>query len=356
MDTIGSENSLYMMKFGAHIPLTGKPFIHDPRRFPKLEDWQLAAALEIIHKFVKEGKVLGPFPGSTRLCPITGHPLIFYPSFVVPKTKLGSYRWVMNASFNRGGPCVNDLISDYTTSLIDFKTSLYPCLRTQFMSRIDLRRAFKQLFRSISQMYLLAIAVDDFVFIDATMSMGLRNTAKLFEEEFMKAFVRGLIHHHPDLFTDEIGPLVDNYLDDIWFLADSTERNTLQLLVAEFWACWLGIQLNREKRALPSPFSRHLGFQIHLKHKMVKVTLKHRRKIAVFFDNFLTAARKGQRISVRGVQRMLGVQIWISTVFRVARQFLTSICDILRQSNGQPYFYPKKQPTLVKRAVRDLTF
>ena len=225
----------------------------------------------------------------------------------------------MNASFNRDGPCVNDLISDYTTSLIDFKTSLYPGVRTQFMSRIDLKQAFKQLFRNISQMYLLATVVDEFVFIDATMSMGLRNTAKLFEEEFMKAFVRGLVHHHPELFTDEFGPLIGNYLDDIWFLADSAEKNALQLLVAEFWACWLGIQLNRNKRELPSPNARHLGFLVDLKRKMVSVTLKHRRKIAVYFNNFLTAVRKGQRLSVRGIQRMLGVQIWISTVFRVVR-------------------------------------
>ena len=104
------------------------------------------------------------------------------------------------------------------------------------MSRIDLRRAFKQLFRSISQLYLLATKIDDYVFIDATMSMELRNTCKLFEEDFMKAFVKGLVHHHPSLFTDSLGPLVDNYLDDIWFLADSVERNTLQLLIVEYWA------------------------------------------------------------------------------------------------------------------------
>ena len=76
------------------------------------------------------------------------------------------------------------------------------------MSRIDLRRAFKQLFRVISQLNLLATKIGDSVFIDATMSMGLRNTCKLFEEDFM-------IHHHPGLFTDDLGPLVDNYLDDI---------------------------------------------------------------------------------------------------------------------------------------------
>ena len=102
------------------------------------------------------------------------------------------------------------------------------------MSRIDLWCAFKQPFRTISQLSLLATVVSDMVFIDATMSMGLRNTCKLFEEDFMKAFVKGLLHHHPELFSDDLGPLVDNYLDDIWFVADSREKNLLQLQVAEY--------------------------------------------------------------------------------------------------------------------------
>ena len=183
-----------------------------------------------------EKKVLGPFPGNTRFCPISGKPLCFYPSFVVPKSTPGCYRWVLNASYNKGGASINDRISEYSTRLVTLKESLRPCLRTRFMSRIDLKRAFKQLFRTISQLHLLATKIGDQVFIDATMSMGLRNTCKLFEEDFMRAFVRGLVHHHQNLFTDKFGYLVDNYLDDIWFLADSSEKNMLQMLVAEYWA------------------------------------------------------------------------------------------------------------------------
>ena len=252
----------------------------------------MAAALEVVFKFVKEGKVLGPFRGDTRFCPVTGHPLVFYPSFVVPKSTLGSYRWVLNASFNRDGPSINERITEFTTTLVGVKSSLYPCLRTRFMSRIDLRRAFKQLFREISQLHLLATVLGEFVFIDATMSMGLRNTCKLFEEDFMKAFIKGLLHHHPKLFSDQFGPLTDNYLDDIWFVADSEEKNRLQLLVAEFWANWLGIQLNNDKRELPASATRHLGFFIDLQRKAVMITQKHKRKITVFFDNFLVAASK----------------------------------------------------------------
>ena len=92
MDVKDSASSIYMMRFGAHIPLTGVPFPHHPTRFPMMKEWQKAAALEVIYRFVQEGKVLGPFPGTTRICPLTGHPLSFYPSFVVPKSKPGTYR------------------------------------------------------------------------------------------------------------------------------------------------------------------------------------------------------------------------------------------------------------------------
>ena len=50
-----------MMKVGAFIPLVGCPFLNDPCTFPRMEVWQQAAALEVVYKFVQEGKVLGPF-------------------------------------------------------------------------------------------------------------------------------------------------------------------------------------------------------------------------------------------------------------------------------------------------------
>ena len=76
------------------------------------------------------------------------------------------------------------------------------------MSRIDLGRAFKKLFRKISKLYLLGTIVDEFVIIDATMSMGLNNTCKLLEEDFMKAFTKPLLCDHPTLFSDKIRALI----------------------------------------------------------------------------------------------------------------------------------------------------
>ena len=92
MDVNTCERSIFMMENGAHIPLSGPPFRHDPLKFRGLPKWQQAAALEVVYQFIKEGKVLGPFRGNTRYCPVTGKPLFFYPSFVVPKSKPGAYR------------------------------------------------------------------------------------------------------------------------------------------------------------------------------------------------------------------------------------------------------------------------
>ena len=127
-------------------------------------------------------------------------------------------------------------------------------------------------------------------------------------------------------------------------------------MVAEWWAAWLGIELNDAKRELPRTGTRHLGFHIDLREKMIRVTQKHKQKIMGFFDRILKVIRTRGRILVTEIQRTLGLQIWISTVFRVARQFLTSICDILRNTGRRDYFYPRKYPHLVKRLVFDLKF
>ena len=61
LDVGGCEDSIYMMKTGAYIPLSGKPFPHDPLLFPRLNTWQRAAALEVVYHYVKEGNFLGRF-------------------------------------------------------------------------------------------------------------------------------------------------------------------------------------------------------------------------------------------------------------------------------------------------------
>ena len=128
------------------------------------------------------------------------------------------------------------------------------------------------------------------------------------------------------------------------------------MLVAEQWARWLGMELNDKKREAPRSNTRHLGFSLDLYQKIVSVTTKHRRKVIGFFDRFLTKFRVKGRLPLKAVQRMLGLQIWIGTVFRVARQFLTSICDLLRITGNRTYFYPRKHPVLVSRVIADLSF
>ena len=51
---------------------------------------------------------------------------------------------------------------------------------------------------------------------------------------------------------------------------------------------------------------------------------------------------------------MLGLQIWISTVFAVMRQFLTSTCDMLRMTQHRSYFFPRRHKDLVARVIFDL--
>ena len=83
----------------------------------------------------------------------------------------------------------------------------------------------------------------------------------------------------------------------------------LQILVAEFWAKWLGIELNDNKRELPQTQTRHLGFHIDLRGKMLAITQKHKRKVVAHFNNILALLRAGRGIPCRTIQRLLGLQI-----------------------------------------------
>ena len=114
--------------------------------------------------------------------------------------------------------------------------------------------------------------------------------------------------------------------------------------------------MNRDKREPVLSATRHLGFSLDLKEKVLSVTMRHTRKITAHFNRFLAIVRKQGRIRVREVQRMLGLQIWISTVFTVARQFLTSTCDILRVAGDGRFFYPRMHKPLVARTIFDLKF
>ena len=86
------------------------------------------------------------------------------------------------------------------------------------------------------------------------------------------------------------------------------------------------------------------------------LTEKHIARILQYFDQFLAIVRSESWIRVKKIQKMLGLQIWIGTVFRVTRQYLTSTCDILRLTHGKRFFYPRKHKSLAARVVYDLMF
>ena len=102
---------------------------------------------------------------------------------------------------------------------------------------------------------------------------------------------------------------MDNYLDDIWFLADTAEKNLLQMIVAEWWAECLGIELNVMNREPTRTITGHMGFSINLREKVIGVTQRNQQKIMELFYRFLWGIWRKGRIPVREIQRMLELQI-----------------------------------------------
>ena len=116
--------------------------------------------------------------------------------------------------------------------------------------------------------------------------------------------------------------------------------------------------MNWDKRSPPCSASPYLGFSIDLQHKLVAITKKQRIKVINFFDHFSGTCRSRGRILLKHIQSMLGLQIWIGTVFRVSLQFLTSTCDVIRGclQSGSKFFHPRKSRKLSGRIRRDMMF
>ena len=80
----------------------------------------------------------------------------------------------------------------------------------------------------------------------------------------------------------------------------------MQMLIAEYWAEHLGIELNTHKREPCRTRTRHLGFTVDLTEKVVSITTKHSRKIVASFNRMLMLIRKSGRILIKDLQKIVG--------------------------------------------------
>ena len=84
--------------------------------------------------------------------------------------------------------------------------------------------------------------------------------------------------------------------------------------------------LNLAKRGREELYtaSCHLDFKVDLDKTVAAATGRHRVMTVKILASSMSV-RTNRRLVVKALQKMLGLQIWIGTVFKVARQFHTSI-------------------------------
>ena len=58
---------------------------------------------------------------------------------------------------------------------------------------------------------------------------------------------------------------------------------------------------------MASSATRHLGFFIDLRDKVLRITDKHKSKILKFLCQFHAMIRKNERIPIKNIQKMLGL-------------------------------------------------
>ena len=235
--------ALDVIKNGANITLSSEPTINDPTLFRKLNKKDAIAALKRIKKFWLQGKILGPFSKFVRVHPISKKILIFHPSLTLPKKDSFERRWVMNCSYDDQGDSLNSKITDYTVAFVTIIAAVSGLIGMTFLWKADFESAFKQVLLAPQFQHLVALLIEDFIFIDVTIAMGLRPSSMIFEK-LVKALLRGLIARHPDLFLEQDRLLIESYLDDIFGFSETRERAWEQFRTFVFWATILERRLS----------------------------------------------------------------------------------------------------------------
>lgn len=216
-------------------------------------DSHLLELREILLKEIQAGRILGPFSGpplpNTRLSPLG----------VVPKKnelgKICRYRQITHLSYPRGGHSINSNIDPQKARVQyqSFDDAIRLCLNNGpgcYLTKTDLKSAFRQLPVHPSDLHLLGIRLDGFWFIDSCIPFGLSIACKLF-----KNFSTALHWHVAKI----ISAAIIHYLDDYLFGGKSHVECGQKLQAFMDFCQELGFPVAADKTAGPAQIMVFLG-------------------------------------------------------------------------------------------------
>ena len=274
-----------------------------------------------VNKQLKDRTIIGPF-NENPLC----SDIRLSPIDAIPKKDSDDLRIIMNLSHPQEGGSVNDGIDKhkYLGQEICLK---YPNIDsfTEMIRRVgvgcaifktDLKKAFKQLGYDPASINLVAFMVDNLVYIDVTVSMGLKIAAFI-----CQSVVEAIV-----FIYEKRGYCGLNYLDDIagaalWSIAYEA-FNALCSLLEE-----IGVWEAKEKRCLPDVQMPFLG--INCNTLTMSISLTNTRLFEIRNETETWLNKKS--CSKKDMQRLVGKLNFAAGTVRAGRLFFSRILDAMKK-------------------------
>jgi ribonuclease HI len=236
------------------------------------------------------------------------------PAFTVPKSD-GSLRLVLDCRQ------LNVYIQQKAfkmENLLDLMRLVHPYA---FAGTIDLTAAFHHVPVQEELRYYLVFRYDNRFYRYLGLPFGLRSAPRIFSTT-----LRACVH----AMREAWGVVVFQYMDDIIFLDNDSNRLAEIMQRAVRFLRWLGWTVNAEKsRLTPRRVFEYLGMEWNTVDMTVRLTAKKNRQLQKTNKLWIRRARRGQKVQVRAFAGMIGGLSATRVQFSQASLYLTSMYRLL---------------------------
>ena len=276
-----------------------------------------------LHKELALGRIKGPFHSP---------PFPFFqvsPVGIVPKKDPNTFRMITHLSCPEG-QSINDGINDLFakvmyTSVQEAINIIIKEARGAFLSKADIKSAFRLIPICPEQYNLLCFKWQDAFYYDCCLPMGARSACNIFER-----FSTSLEH----ILKNEGVKSVVHYLDDFLFINCSYEACLKDLNCFESVAQDLNLPLAADKTILPTQVIQFLGLEIDTLNETVRLPEEKIIKCKGLINNMLDKSK----CKLKELQILLGMLNFACSVIVPGRAFLQSLYPLISGLKRKHHF------------------
>ena len=275
---------------------------------------------EALNKEVSKGRIIGPLDS------IPYDTFQLNPLGIVPK-KSGDFRLITNLSCPAGNSvndCIDDIFAEvHYSSVKDALNILSKVGKDAYLSKTDIKSAFRLIPVSPSQYNILCYKWKEKFFIDRCLPMGARSSCSIFEmfSSAIEFILKGLGVEY-----------VIHYLDDFLFISKTQEDCSLALKTFQYIAEQIGLPLAPEKTVLPSRCLEFLGYEISTSDEQIRLPKDKMEKGSALLRLMLTKSY----VTLIELQGLCGFLNFACTVIVPGKAFMNGFYGLMAKLK-KPY-------------------